>query len=211
MKTSETIAELSIAFVAAQAELKNAAFDKINPHFKSKYATLAGIRDGIVPVLSKHGLGVIQGTDMDCVVTRLIHKSGQWIESRYPLAMDKPQQMGSAMTYARRYSLAAICGIASEEDDDANTANTGEGAMSRGGPVVGLVPSIHDDTKTNTRSEFQQLCNEVNNINSLAALRDWKTNQININRMEALNGDLADNFRITFQDKVKELKEKVAA
>jgi len=124
MKTSDTIKELSGAFVAAQAELKNAAFDAKNPHFGNRYASLAGMRDGVVEVLSKHGLAIIQGTAFDSgiatVNTRLVHKSGEWIESVYPFAVDKPQAMGSAYTYARRYSLAAICGIASEEDDDAN-------------------------------------------------------------------------------------------
>ena len=123
MKTSDSIKELSGAFVAAQAELKNAAFDAKNPHFGNRYASLAGMRDGVVAVLSKHGLAVIQGTAFDSgiasVNTRLVHKSGEWIESVYPFAVDKPQAMGSAYTYARRYSLAAICGIASEEDDDA--------------------------------------------------------------------------------------------
>jgi hypothetical protein len=126
MKTSETIDKLALAFVEAQALLKNAVFDKENPHFRSRYATLAGMRDSVTPILSQHGLAVIQGCDMDCIVTRLIHQSGQWVESRYPFAMDKPQQMGSAFTYARRYSLAAICGIASEEDDDGNAAQEGK-------------------------------------------------------------------------------------
>jgi hypothetical protein len=76
--------------------------------------------------------------------------------------------------------------------------------------VVSL-PSIHHDTKTNTRDDFKQLCKEVNDIASLAELRLWKTNQINIDRMEKLNGDLADNFTNTFKDKVAELKRNVAA
>jgi hypothetical protein len=76
--------------------------------------------------------------------------------------------------------------------------------------VVSL-PSIHNDTKTNTRDDFKQLCKEVNDIASLAELRLWKTNQINIDRMEKLNGDLADNFTNTFKDKVAELKRNVAA
>lgn len=129
MRTSETIEKLAVAMTAAQAELKNAAFDKENPHFKSRYATLAAVRDTVAPTLSKHGLSVVQTTDFDggawLVQTRIIHTSGQWIESVYPFAIDKPQQMGSALTYARRYSLSMICGIASEEDDDGNEAQKG--------------------------------------------------------------------------------------
>ncbi len=121
--------ELSAALVQAQTEIKNATLNKINPHYKSKYADLAEIRDCTIPVLAKHGLGIMQLTAIQdgqvVLITRMIHKSGEFIESVYPLNADplKPQAMGSAMTYARRYCLAAICGIAAEEDDDANTAD----------------------------------------------------------------------------------------
>jgi hypothetical protein len=127
MKTSEQVNELATALAAAQAEMRNATLNKVNPHFKSKYADLAGIRDTVTPALAKHGLSIVQGTDtIDnsiVVVTRLMHKSGQWIESRFPIAYDKPQTMGSAYTYARRYSLSAMCAISADEDDDANAAN----------------------------------------------------------------------------------------
>lgn len=127
MRTSEQINELATALAAAQAEMKNATLNKVNPHFKSKYADLAGIRDTVTPALAKHGLSIAQGTDtLDSgivVVTRLMHKSGQWIESRFPISYDKPQAMGSAYTYARRYSLSAMCAISADEDDDANAAN----------------------------------------------------------------------------------------
>lgn len=76
-------------------------------------------------------------------------------------------------------------------------------------PNTSPLPPIHNDTKTNTRDTFIALCKEVNSMAGLDALRNWKATPENIARMESLNGDLADNFRITFQDKVKELKEKV--
>ena len=124
MRTSDTINELAAALAAAQAEMKNAKLNKTNPHFKSRYADLAEIRDTVTPALSKHGIAVAHGMDASdngiVVVTRLIHASGQWIESRFPIAYDKPQTMGSAYTYARRYSLSAMCSIAADEDDDEN-------------------------------------------------------------------------------------------
>lgn len=127
MRTSEKTDAIFPAYVAAQADLRNAAFDKVNPHFKSRYATLAGVRDLVVPLLAKHGLAVVQGSHADergtFISTRMVHTSGQWIESLYPFALGKPQEMGSAMTYARRYSLSAICNIASEEDDDGNASH----------------------------------------------------------------------------------------
>lgn len=128
MKTSPEIDALAGSLAKAQAKIKNAAFNKVNPHFKSKYADLAAIRDAVLPALTENGISLAQGTVVGgaflVVTTRLMHSSGQWIESEYPITNDtnKPQAMGSALTYARRYSLAAICGIASEEDDDANAA-----------------------------------------------------------------------------------------
>lgn len=124
----------------AQAELKNASLNKTNPHFKSRYADLAEIRDTVMPTLTKHGLALIQYTQVGgagfYLVTRLMHESGEMIESRFPLPEDvtKPQQMGSAITYARRYMMASICGITAEEDDDGNAAqNTNERGSSKSG------------------------------------------------------------------------------
>jgi hypothetical protein len=127
----EPVNELLAALAAAQAEMSNAPFNRENPHFRSKYADLASIRDATVPYLSKHGLSVHQVTKINgdrdmLLLTRLGHSSGQWIESVYPLPYsDKPHIMGSALTYGRRYSWASICGIAAEEDDDANAAQEG--------------------------------------------------------------------------------------
>jgi hypothetical protein len=111
---------------AAQSEMSNAAYNRTNPHFKSKYADLAGVREATLPVLNKHGFAVVQTTVFQDGVlllkTELAHKSGEWRESFYPIAPGTPQQQGSALTYARRYSWSAITGIASEEDDDGNAS-----------------------------------------------------------------------------------------
>jgi hypothetical protein len=134
MRTSEDTAALTKALAAAQGEMKNATLNCVNPHFKNRYADLAAIRDACVPTLAKHGIAVTQATTVDengfCLVTRLAHESGQWIEGAYPLAVQaNPQAMGSQMTYARRYSLAAICGISADEDDDGEDAKKhGKGA-----------------------------------------------------------------------------------
>jgi len=129
MHTSEQINELAQALSKAQGAMDNATLDKTNPHFSSKYASLAAIRDTVTKPLADNGISYVQMTGVDengqfVLFTRLMHSSGQWMESRYPLPvnLDKMQAMGSALSYARRYSLAAICGIAADEDDDANTA-----------------------------------------------------------------------------------------
>jgi hypothetical protein len=125
--TSEQVNEIAAALAKAQATMKNAALNKVNPHFRSKYADLAVIRDTVVPPLAANGIAVVQTLDAEgggpWVMTRLIHTSGQWIESACPIPNGQDmQKMGSAITYARRYSLSAICGIAADEDDDANEA-----------------------------------------------------------------------------------------
>jgi hypothetical protein len=130
MTTSEQVNEIATALAKAQAGMKNAALNKVNPHFKSKYADLAGIRDTVIPPLTANGIAVVQTLDagmggVSFVLTRLLHTSGQWIEGCCPIpAAPDMQKMGSAITYARRYSLSAICGIAADEDDDGNAAAT---------------------------------------------------------------------------------------
>lgn len=126
MNSSDQTNELAKALAAAQAAMKNATLNKVNSHFRNKYADLAGIRDTVIPVLAKHGLSVVQALGPDGVTTRLMHESGQWVESVIPLPQAQDmQKLGSAITYARRYGLSAICCIAADEDDDAN-ATAGE-------------------------------------------------------------------------------------
>jgi hypothetical protein len=129
MRTSETLAKLADALAKAQGKMKPAPLNKVNPHFKSRYADLPAVREAVVPALTEHGLSVVQVPSIDeagnfVLITRLLHASGEWLQSSYPLPMDpgRPQALGSALTYARRYSLSAITGIAADEDDDATGA-----------------------------------------------------------------------------------------
>jgi hypothetical protein len=119
--------QLAAALAKAQGEMKAAVFNKVNPHFKNKYADLAAVLDAVRGPLSKNGLSVTQTMRMNgegfFLTTMLCHASGQWLSSDYPLPVNaKPQELGSALTYARRYSLSAITGIAADEDDDAEAA-----------------------------------------------------------------------------------------
>jgi hypothetical protein len=209
VRTSDQINELATALAAAQAEMKNATLNKINPHFKSKYADLAGIRDTVTPALTKHGLAVVQGTDTTdggiVVVTRLLHKSGQWMESRFPIAYDKPQTMGSAYTYARRYSLSAMCSISADEDDDANAAN----ASTHEKPAV--MPSVsgtHGASKAANRSVYDAFVKAIRSAPTVKALAEWhKTNVAEIDKLPA---DWLDELRVEYADRKSEL-EKVLA
>lgn len=128
MKTSEQTNEISLDLAKAQGVLSNPIKDGNNPHFRSKYATLDTGLNIVRECLSKHNIAVVQATRVEGNIlmldTRLTHKSGQWVEGEYPVCAfpAKQQEMGSALTYSRRYSLFSLVGIAGEEDDDANAA-----------------------------------------------------------------------------------------
>lgn len=121
--------ELYTAFIAAQREIKTALKDSKNPHYKSTYADLESVWDACRDALHNHNLGIMQLTDLDpsgvpVLITRIVHESGQHVEGRYPLLCkdpSNPQATLAALTYARRGSLAAACGVV-QSDDDGNTA-----------------------------------------------------------------------------------------
>lgn len=143
--------EIATALAKAQGEMENAIFNKVNPHFGSSYADLAAIRDATVPALSKNNLAIYHviictGMSGDGDPVRVAPDqwapkgSNQWIvrgilehgpsgekrQSDFPIpaaASDKPQLMGMAITYGKRYTWAGLCGIATEDDDDGNAVS----------------------------------------------------------------------------------------
>ena len=134
---SHSVAKLAEALAKAQAEMGGAAKDAVNPHFRSKYADLASVRDACRP-LAKYGIAHLQPTRAEgaqvTVTTLLVHSSGEWIAEDLTLTagQNTPQAIGSAITYGRRYGLAAMVGIAPEDDD-------GEAAEARGVPKPSAV------------------------------------------------------------------------
>lgn len=124
---SETIGKLAEALAKAQGAIKGATKDTKNDFFRSKYADLSSVWDACRSQLAANGLSVIQTMDDSqgvTVVTTLAHSSGEWIRGRLTMkpVKDDPQGVGSAITYARRYALAAMVGVA-PEDDDGNAAS----------------------------------------------------------------------------------------
>jgi hypothetical protein len=155
MNTSEQINEIAAAMAKAQAVITNPAKDRVNPHFKSKYADLAAGLDCIRPALSAHGIAIFQATEIvdDGVIlrTRLIHSSGQWLESTYPVSkFAKHQEMGAALTYAKRQALFALVGVCGDEDDDGNEAQK---ADTRAAPKP--EPRMSDDSSKKLLSVMQ--------------------------------------------------------
>lgn len=120
--------EFAKALAKVQAEIGSASKSSTNPHFKSKYADLAEVWATWQVIGPKHGFALIQTTGIaehgPYLLTTLLHESGDKMEGTYPLKPSKedPQGYGSALTYARRYTLAAMVGIV-QDDDDGNAAS----------------------------------------------------------------------------------------
>lgn len=126
---SECLNELAPALAKAQAAMKAADMDGENPHFRSRYATLASITTAVKKPLADHGLAVVQGVGAGDgtakVTTMVVHASGQWIASELSLPVGEratPQAIGSAISYGRRYGLAGLLGVVSDTDDDGEAA-----------------------------------------------------------------------------------------
>jgi len=120
--------DLAKALVKAQSSMNHAAKDSKNPHFKSSYSSLVSVIDAVRPHLASNGLAVVQKThDAEggvCVETVLIHESGQEMSFGrlfVPATKQDAQGYGSALSYAKRYSIQSALCIASE-DDDGNAA-----------------------------------------------------------------------------------------
>lgn len=160
MNSSTEIGKLATALVAAQKEMKNPAFDAKNPHFNSKYASLASVRESVLPVLNKHGLAITQfpkyGNGYAGCVSRLMHVSGEWLEEEclLPVGKETAHAAGSCLTYTRRYGLQSIAGVVADEDDDANAAVAK--------PAVKSVPALEwDALPVDTQTWLQDIADSV--------------------------------------------------
>jgi hypothetical protein len=129
---------IATALVKAQSEYGPALKSSENPHYKSRYADLASCIDAVVGSLNKNGIALMQrvlpSSSGVTVETIFIHTSGETISSgplHVPVQKNDAQGYGSALTYARRYSLMSACGIA-PEDDDGNAATSASAPTSKG-------------------------------------------------------------------------------
>lgn len=120
---------IASALVKAQKAFGPALKTSTNPHFKSRYADLAACVEAVIDALNDHGIAMIQHNhphpDGVVVETVFVHESGETMNCGQlfvPASKHDPQGYGSALTYARRYSLMSACGIA-PEDDDGNAAS----------------------------------------------------------------------------------------
>ena len=202
---SESITALACALSAFQAQCEAATKNAANPHLKNKYADLASIWDAIREPLGVNGLSVVQlpMPGVGGVInlrTQLLHKSGEWIASELamPCAKQDPQGYGSALTYARRYALAAMLGV-TQEDDDADRAVRGpaaQPAQQQRPPQAQPKPSapvMPDNAQTLTEPQMRKIGAEVTRtglskeqfLDWMAFNTDGKTSRKDLTKAEA--------------------------
>ena len=160
---SDRVDAISAALAKAQGQIANPTKGAVNPHFRSQYSDLASGLNAIRAALSANAIAVVQTTmlandDTLILRTALCHASGQWIISAWPVVKlpAPPQVIGSALTYARRYTLFALVGIAGEGDDDNGNAASAKGVNASLIDADQLVQmqDLLADTKTSNLEAF---------------------------------------------------------
>ena len=154
MKHSETVGKVAAALCKAQPKVGIALKNAVNPHLRNKYADIGAVWDAISSALEQHGLAVTQMPSPSDdgklhLTTTLWHESGEYMSSTMvmPISKQDPQGYGSALTYARRYSLAALMGVTQDDDDGARAV------------------------ASEKRSEAQQAVERINECQTLADLQ----------------------------------------
>uniref|UniRef100_A0A6M3JTG7 Putative Erf family protein n=2 Tax=viral metagenome TaxID=1070528 RepID=A0A6M3JTG7_9ZZZZ len=151
---SDSTKEIATALSNFQGKMTAVKKDSVNPFYKSKYASLDTIWETIRKPLSENGLSVAQTMnlieDKSVLETTLYHTSGEWISGTQLVnpVKDDPQSLGSAISYARRYSLSAILGLVSDDDDDANTATKPETKQEVKAPEKPVPPTVETPQKS---------------------------------------------------------------
>lgn len=209
LTTSEKIDSIAGALAAAQAEVDGASKDAVNPHFRSKYADLASVWEACRACLTKNGLAVTQVPSGEGKVVRLttllVHKSGQWIggTSTMTSQQDTPQAIGSCLTYLRRYTLAALVGVA-PEDDDGNAASSRHDDAGKGAPVQRATDGRRGDQNDYDRSRMESAMAEEPRISKSTskALHDDGTVEV----VDGKTGVVSRQPRIT-ADQLTEIAE----
>lgn len=170
IQTSKSIKNISAAFARAQAKMPNAGKNSENESFQSGYANLKAVRDVCVPALNSENIGVLQfparRPSGASLLTRLQHSSGEYIQGlcSAPLEKNDAHGLGSAITYLRRYCLAAMCGVA-QEDDDGNAASQVSRQTSRSHKeeerTENAGPLIHRYKRASTHDELKQVTRDA--------------------------------------------------
>lgn len=186
-------ASFAEAFVKLQAAIKPAVKDATNPAFRSKYADLSAVWEAVRGPLADNGFCVIQSPDFEgqdmWLKTTVLHVSGESVEGRYPLRPTKqdPQGFGSALTYAKRYSLAAMLGVVADEDDDGNAASQRPApqAPTQREVIHGPSSSAKDpDIEGGVRNWCDKEKHFLNNCQTVADVTQWQ--ELRANELDRL-------------------------
>jgi hypothetical protein len=178
---SESITKLASALIGFQTDVSAIKKDSSNPFFKSKYASLSQVLDGIKKPLIDNKLAVVQFPRGEHeLVTIILHESGEYLEESYKMTPSKndPQGLGSAITYQRRYALCSCLGLNIEEDDDGNAASqpvaNGAPKKSVGGLLNGkqieIIECAKSIWKVNAQEELTKYLLTKFNVKSVAEL-----------------------------------------
>lgn len=213
---------IAAALAAAQSQMGKAFKSAENPHFRSKYADLGAVMDACLPALNANGIAVVQPlTETEfgrAVVTRFIHTSGETLECPVPLILGKQdmQGLGSAMTYARRYGLMALAGIA-PEDDDGNAAvdsvknGTAAPVMSWADTILSELPpdaTAHDKARALTDA----LKAQVKRKKTEGELdNEWERRAAIINRIKQVSEEMWSEVIDAFETRRNAILEKLRA
>jgi hypothetical protein len=204
---------LAKALLAVQGELRGVVKDSTNPHFKNRYASLEGVIDTVRPVMQAHGLVFMQAPGqfeqgVAHVTTSLIHaETGEAIHSTIGLPVTKqdPQGVGSAITYACRYSLMAMLGLPPVDDDAQYASSPAPAKTGNGKPIAGPDTLAKKDAK----DIYLKLQREVDECVSSDHLRGWLTG--NVDRVKLLPDDWQGTLRLRCQEKMADLRQQEAA
>lgn len=211
-----TTIKLAAALAKAQGAMSTAKKDSTNPHFKSRYADLASVWEACRKPLTDNGLSVAQLLGYQDgtlgIRTILMHESGESLDGFAPLLEKKdatPQQLGSAITYMRRYSLMAMVGIAPDDDDDGNAAE--EASCNQGGYRNGNVgqyrqqaaPRQQQDTDAFARAR-DTILQEMASRKTVTALEQYAAD--NKMRIQALPDGMAAICRNAYKSQLDALK-----
>jgi len=199
MRTSEQTADIDKALAAAQHEMRNPGFDRKNTHFKNEYATLAAVRDAVIPVLAKHGISLTQELISDegrvgCLT--MLRREGQWLEYGpfwVPASKFDAQGFGSAATYARRYAMNSVAGVAGDVDDDAETASEGRREERKTDPVEPIPTFDEMRDALDSAAHIAQLNTRWSNIKKLVA-KHYSGDEEMLRRLEGAYTGAARQF-----------------
>lgn len=214
MNHSDQLDQLFTALAKAQGEMSAAAKDCANPFFKSRYADLGSIWAACREPLSKNGLSVLQVVQTtesgDVLHTTLGHSSGQYMTSTMPIRIkmegkggNELQALGAAITYLRRFSLAALVGVAPDDDNDGNGSNYKAAQATPKSPFVIIDVPLISENQALALDNLFALCNSDYQKN----MKSW-LNGKNISNIKNLPMTLYEGFKKSVDAHLAEMADK---